>query len=219
MTDDDERVRTSSSSSLPAWAEFAATLTPDELASIPPSNPVVRRPKIDVDSDRVQRRSLRDDNGLIDDGFAGSQEQFSREQLEVCRECGKPLDLSRDDSGNALRSPGGQPQYCSAHCKQQQRNAKRRKLRAKPVPPPQERLPTGLPAPWMVPCWAADPWLKFWIKGSVPIGRGRDTTYSDPTGNYAAYRVDRTERIRRCGEDPLDVCDETHLDTLPNMVA
>jgi hypothetical protein len=47
--------------------------------------------------------------------------------------------------------------------------------------------------PWTVPCWSADPWLKFVVAGTVPIGKGRTISYADPTGDTAARFADRPE--------------------------
>lgn len=48
-------------------------------------------------------------------------------QLEVCRLCGKPLDLPRDDDGLVDRDSGGQPAYCvGTKCKQTVKNARER---------------------------------------------------------------------------------------------
>lgn len=129
--------------------------------------------------------------------------------LTVCRECGIPLDLPDE------RKPGGQPQYCSERCRRDRKNRKRRNGTARKSGKrvlstysgaygvasgqksagPQERLATGEVAPWTVPCWAADPWLKFYLAGSVPIGLGRPLGYSDPTGSLA---TDNVRSGRRC---------------------
>lgn len=119
-------------------------------------------------------------------------------QLEVCRHCGKDLGFPRDELGYAIRSTGGQRQYCGSYCKTQQDNARDRRGRARKrarkqshvSTGPQERFPTGEVIPWNVPYWAADPWLKFVRAGSVPIGRGRTISYADPVGEVASRKAD-----------------------------
>ncbi|WP_328358593.1 hypothetical protein OG976_04775 [Mycobacterium sp. NBC_00419] len=44
--------------------------------------------------------------------------------------------------------------------------------------------------PWTVPFWAADPWLKFFRAGAVPIGAGSTTSYPDPVGSIASVNAD-----------------------------
>ncbi|GAB3228737.1 hypothetical protein [Mycolicibacterium hippocampi] len=146
-------------------------------------------------------------------GAYGFEDYSDPDHLEVCRECGTRLNLARDHEGFVQRSIGGQAEYCSARCQLDGKNSRRRYRRARAsgrrvlstysaaygVPcgqvstGPQARLPTGAVVPWTVPCWAADPWLKFWRAGSVPLGRGPDTDYGDSTGNIAARAVDHPE--------------------------
>lgn len=56
---------------------------------------------------------------------------------------------------------------------------------------PQQRFATGEVMPWMVRFWAADPWLKFFRAGAVPIGVGRTISYADPVGAIASVNADR----------------------------
>lgn len=170
---------------------------------------------------QMESRSLL--NLHVETGGAYGFEQMSDpDQLEVCRECGTPLDLSRDEDGLVVRSAAGQKQYCTNRCVKDRRNRKRRNRRARKrgrrwlssysaaygVPTgqvstgPQRRFTTGEVMPWTVPCWAADPWLKFVTAGSVPIGRGRDTDYHDPSGAVASHNVDNGHTITL--EDDLD---------------
>jgi hypothetical protein len=162
----------------------------------------------------------------IETGGAYGFEEFSDpDQLEHCRECGGaigPERLPRDDDGLVIRGKGGQPEYCSARCYHDRRNRKRRNRRARKSGKrvlssvsgrygvlsgqqstgPQERVSTGEVAPWTVPCWAADPWLKFVVTGTVPIGRGSHINYSDPTGDTAARFVD--DPTQRDYPDPTE---------------
>jgi hypothetical protein len=151
-------------------------------------------------------------------GYKVAKETTDPDQLEVCRYCGKDLGLPRDQ-GFVIREAVGQRQYCDDYCKDQQDNARDRTRRARRragsrhyshygVPSgqvstgPEERFRTGEVIPWTVPFWAADPWLKFVRAGSVPIGRGREINYSDPTGDTAARFVDHPEQ--REYPDPTD---------------
>jgi hypothetical protein len=43
------------------------------------------------------------------------------------------------------------------------------------------------------PCWAADPWLKLWLKGGVPVGTGSSIDYTDSTGETAVKLIERPD--------------------------
>lgn len=87
--------------------------------------------------------------------------------------------------------PESKRKYCPGACTTKGSNAVRRGKRHPPRLGPsgwyrQEPQPQGPP-----PYWAADPWLKFWRAGKVPIGSGRPgpVGYHDPTGEAAIRRV------------------------------
>lgn len=121
-----------------------------------------------------------------DDGELGRvKRDNSGHLLEVCRCCGDDLGLPRDADGLVDRKRGGQSEYCGDDCKRLARNARDRRRRAR-----SRRKRTPANHPIVPPCWASDPWLKFWLKGSVPIGKGRVIDYADPTGDTAVMLVE-----------------------------
>jgi hypothetical protein len=109
--------------------------------------------------------------------------------LEVCRRCGADLGLPRGADGMTVRSAGGRQEYCGAACRRDARNARDRRRRARSRLRPTTPRRNGVA---IVPhYWAADPWLKFWLKGAVPIGRFLDD--ADPTGVTVAKLAERPE--------------------------
>jgi len=160
----------------------------------------------------IESRSLLDLHISTGGAYRVGKESTDPNQPEVCRECEAPLALLRDDQGFVIRGKKGQTQYCSDRCRKDRKNLKARNRRARAsgkrvlssyslpfgVPSmqrstgPQERSAAGEVLPWTVPCWAADPWLKFVVEGSVPfeLDTYRTLTYADPVGDLAAANVD-----------------------------
>ncbi len=62
-------------------------------------------------------------------------------QLEVCRLCGREINLPRDSDGFADRSVGAQSQYCSVDHRREVKNARERALRAAKKPTQAGPLP------------------------------------------------------------------------------
>lgn len=174
-------------------------------------------------ADSMSSRHL--DLHTVTGGNYGFEQKSDPEQLEVYRECKTPLDLPRDAEGFVIRSAEGQTQYCGDRCRKDRKNRIARNGRARAsgtrvlstyspacgVPAtqrntgPQERFSTGQVMPWTVPCWAADPWLKFSVSGTVPIGRGRDLAYSDPVGDLACHLAAHPQQSNAL--DALDIED------------
>lgn len=143
--------------------------------------------------------------------------------LEVCRRCGGELGLLQDADGAVVRSVGGRQEYCSPDCKREARNARDRRRRAKRrgVRPLKfvrrqwvsrsDRDTTSIRwaqdgTPVVPECWAADPWLKFWLNGGVPVGKGKFIDYADPTGATAVRLAERPDlRPLYLEESGLDI--------------
>lgn len=88
----------------------------------------------DDDPDEVEG-SLIDLHQETDGGYTISEAVSRPNQLEVCRLCGSELKLSRDGDGLPTRDRGRQPEYCSAACRREVKEARARAKRRKPPKP------------------------------------------------------------------------------------